>query len=144
MHGTKHFNVTDCRYLGGTISVKNCDLDLKRQKRRFYETINILLRKFVKCSPDVKCYLFETYRCNLYCAPFWYDSTKTAVQNLKTACNNSLRRLLSLLSASSMFVNLNIPSSGKLLRKYMYNLRNRFKTSDNVIIRRNYLSQFRL
>ena len=24
-------NVTDCRYLGITISVKNCDLDLKRQ-----------------------------------------------------------------------------------------------------------------
>ena len=26
-------NVTDCRYLGITISVKNCDLDLKRQMR---------------------------------------------------------------------------------------------------------------
>ena len=56
---------------------KNCDLDLKRQKRRFYANINMLLKKFVKCSPDVKCYLFETYCCNLYCAPFWYDSTKT-------------------------------------------------------------------
>ena len=32
-------NVTDCRYLGITISVKNCDLDLIRQKRRFYANI---------------------------------------------------------------------------------------------------------
>ena len=102
-------NVTGCRYLGITISVKNCDLDLKRQKRRFYANTNMLLRKFVKCSPDVKCYLFKTYCCNLYCAPFWYDSTKTAMKNLKVAYNNSLRRLLGLPShnsASSMFVNL--------------------------------------
>ena len=72
----------------------------------------MLLRKFVKCSPNVKCYLFKTYCCNLYCAPFWYDSTKTAMKNLKVAYN-SLRRLLGLpshYSASSMFVNLNIPS----------------------------------
>ena len=51
-------NITDCRYLGITISVKNCDLDLKRQKRRFYANANMLLRKFVKCLPDVKCYFF--------------------------------------------------------------------------------------
>ena len=40
-------NVTDCRYLGITISVKNCDLDLKRQKRRFYANTRELLRKYV-------------------------------------------------------------------------------------------------
>ena len=136
-------NVTDCRYLGITISVKNCDLDLKRQKRRFYANTNMLLRKFVKCSPDVRRYLFKTYCCNLYCAPFWYDSTKTAMKNLKVAYNNSLRRLLGLPShnsASSMFVNLNIPSFGEFLRKYVYNFRNRLETSDNVIIRGIYLS----
>ena len=57
--------------------------------------------------------------------------------------NNSLRRLLGLPShnsASSMFVNLNIPSFGELLRKYVYNFRNRLETSDNVIIRGIYLS----
>ena len=87
-------NVTDCRYLGITISVKNCNLDLKRQMRNCYANANMLLRKFVKCSPDVKCYLFKIYCCNLYCAPFWYDSTKADMKNLKVAYNNSLRRLL--------------------------------------------------
>ena len=131
------------RYLGITISVKNCDLDLKRQKRRFYANTNMLLRKFV----DVKCYLFKTYCCNLYCAPFWYDSTKTAMKNLKVAYNNNLRRLLGLPShnsASSMFVNLKIPSFGELLRKCVYNFRNRLETSDNVIIREIYLSHITL
>ena len=132
-------------YLGITISVKNCDLDLKRQKKIFY-TYNItLLRKFVKCSPGVKCYLFKTYCCNFYFAPFWYDSTKTAMKNLKIAYRNSLSRLLEMPShniASGMFVNLNILSFRELLRKYAYNFRNRLETSDNVIIRGIYLSHF--
>ena len=140
-------NVTDCRYLCITISVKNCDLDLKRQMRKCYANANMLLRKFVKCSPDVKCYLFKTYCCNLYCAPFWYDSTKAAMKNLKVAYNKSLRRLLGLPrhnSASGMFVNLNIPSFGELLRKYVHSFRNRLESSENSIIRGIYLSQFLL
>ena len=87
--------------------------------RKCYANANMLLRKFVKCSPDAKCYLFRTYCCNLYCAPFWYDSTKTALKNLKVAYNNSLRRLLGLPSrnsASGMFVNLNIYFLVELLR----------------------------
>ena len=69
------------------------------------------------------------------------------MKNLKVAYNNSLRRLLGLLShnnASGMFVNLNIPSFGELPRKYVYNFRNRLETSDNIIIRRIYLSHFPL
>ena len=107
----------------------------------------MLLRKFVKCSPDVKCYLFKTYCCSLYCAPFWYDSTKAAMKNLKLAYNNSLRRLLgfpSHNSANGMFVNLNILYFGVLLRKYVYSFRNRLETSDNIIIPGIYLSQFLL
>ena len=114
-------------------SVKNCDLDLKHQNNRLYANTNMLLRNFLKCSPDVKCYLLETYCCSLYYAPFWYDSTKTAMKNLKVAYNNSLRRLLGLPShnsASSMFVNLNIPSFEELLRKYMLYSRNRLETSE--------------
>ena len=69
--------------------------------RKCYANANMLLRKFVKCSPDVKCYLFKTYCCKLYCAPFWYDSTKAAMKNLKVAYNNSLHRLLGLPSHNS-------------------------------------------
>ena len=45
-------------------------------------------------------------------------------------------------SASGMFVNLNIPSFGELLRKYVYSFRNRLESSENSIIRGIYLSQF--
>ena len=64
--------------------------------RKCYASANILLRKFVKCSPVVNCYLFKTYCCNLYCVPFWNDYTKAAMKNLKITYNNSLCRLLGL------------------------------------------------
>ena len=58
--------------------------------KKCYANANMLLGKFVKCSPDVKCYLWKkiTYCYNLCCAPFWYDSTKAAMKNLKIAYNN--------------------------------------------------------
>ena len=100
--------VSQCRYLGITISEKNCDHDINRQMRKFYSNANILLIRFTKCSIDVKCYLFQMYCSNLYCSSFWFDSRKTAMKKTKIAYNNSLRRLLSLPkhnSASEMFVN---------------------------------------
>ena len=82
--------VSQCRYLGITISEKNCDHDINRQIRKFYSNTNILLRRFSKCSIDVKCYLFKMYCSNLYCSSFWFDSSKTAMKKIKIAYNNSL------------------------------------------------------
>ena len=77
--------VEQCRYLGTTISIKNSDLDLKRQMRKMYANANVLLRKFSKCSINVKCYLFKTYCSNLYCAPMWIDCTKTALKKIESS-----------------------------------------------------------
>ena len=60
--------VDQCKYLGIMICTKNCDIDLKRQMRKFYASINILSRKFAKCSPDVKCTLFKSFCSNMYCS----------------------------------------------------------------------------
>ena len=116
--------VEQYRYLGTTISIKNSDLDLKfkRQMRKMYANANLLLRKFSKCSGNVKCYLFKTYCSILYCAPMWFDCTKTALTKLKISYNNSLRRFMGLPwhnSASEMFVNINIKSFGELLRVFV-------------------------
>ena len=86
--------------------------------RKCYSNANILLRRFSKCSIDVKCYLLKMYCSNLYCSSSWFDSSKTAMKKIRIAYNNSLRRLLSLQkhnSASEMFVNLNILSLGESL-----------------------------
>ena len=64
-------NVSECKYLGTIICQKNCDLDIKKQMKKFYANINMLLRRFCKCSTSVKCYLFKTYCSNLYSVSLW-------------------------------------------------------------------------
>ena len=93
--------------------------------RKFYANINILSRKFSKCSPDVKCTLFKSFCSNMYCSTMWYNCTVTAMRRLGIAYNNSLRRLLGIRkhnSASGMFVQLNTESFGELLRRYIHAL----------------------
>ena len=129
--------VEQCRYLGITISVKNSDLDIKRQMRKMYANVNLLLRKFSKCSVGVKCFLFKTYCSSLYCAPMWFDCTKTALKRLKIAYNNSLRRFMFLPwrnSATEMFVNLGINSFDEMLRIYIFGFRSRVTTSYNQLL----------
>ena len=58
--------VDQCK--GIMISIQNCDIDIKRQMRKFYATIKILSREFSKCSPDVKCTLFKAFCSNMYCS----------------------------------------------------------------------------
>ena len=100
--------------------------------RKFYTNANMLIRKFFKCSVDVKCYLFKTYCSTMYCSAMWFDTTKSAMKNL-----NSLRRLYSFStynSASEMFAVLNIPSFGELLRKFAFSFMSRMCSSINVFM----------
>ena len=129
--------VDQCKYLGIMICTKNCDIDLTRQTRNLYANINIVSRKFAKCSPDVKCTLFKSLCSNMYCSTMWYNGTVTAMRKLRIAYNNSLRRLLGIPkynSASEMFVQLNIKSFGKVLKKYVFCFINRLTLSDNSIL----------
>ena len=129
--GMKIPMVTHCKYLGVIMFEHNSDNDLKRQMRKFYANANMLIRKFSKCSVNVKCYLFKTYCSTMYCSALWFNSTKTALTKLKIAYNTSLRRLLGLPkynSASEMFfVNLGIPSFGELLRKFVLVIKHEFQ-----------------
>ena len=130
-------NVNQSKYLGIVINETNCKPDLKRQMCKLYANINMLIRKFTKCSPDVKCFLFKSYCSNLYCSILWYDCSKTALKNLRIAYNNSLRKLLGIPkynSASEMFVCLNIPSFNELLRKHVYSYRSILLASHNCIL----------
>ena len=74
---------------------KNTDLDVKKQMRKFDASINTLVHKFGKCSPEVKCKLFDSYCTSLYCSQLWFQSSKT-VFHKRVSYNNSLRRLLHL------------------------------------------------
>ena len=96
----------------------------------------MLLRKFNKCSYDTKCMLFKSYCANLYCCQFWYSACKTTMNKLRIAYNDSLRRLWNspkYNSATEMFVCLNIPSFGELLRKSIFNFSTRLNCNNNSV-----------
>ena len=58
------------KYLGIKICTINCDIDLKRQLRKFYADIKILFMN-CKCSPDVK-YAFSIFFCYNNYVLFYY------------------------------------------------------------------------
>ena len=128
--------VEEAKYLGVYIHKNSTDCDVKRQMRKFYANINMLLRQFHYCSYDVKCHLFKTFCSNMYCCSFWFKSTKGQLNKLRVSYNNSLRRLLNLPtwnSASEMFVNLNIPSFGELMRKSIHSFVNRITECKKIL-----------
>ena len=106
------------------ICTKNCYIDLKKQMRKFYANNNVLSRKLAKCSPDVKCTLFKSFCSNMYCSTMWYKGTVTAMRKLRNAYND-------IITATEMFVLLNIKSLGGLLRKCVFCFINRLTLSDN-------------
>ena len=64
-------------------------------------------------------------------------TSKTAMNKLRIAYNNSLRRILNIpkrSSASEMFVCLNVPSFGEILRKNIYGFKQRLMKSNNKLI----------
>ena len=130
--------VREARYLGVVIQSSGTDKDVHRQMRKYYAGINTLIRRFYACSYDVNCYLFRSYISNMYCGPFWFNSTKYCLNKLRVSYNNSCRRLLGLPmrnSASGMFVQCNLLSFGELSRKSIYAFRGRIQSSDNTIIK---------
>ena len=62
----------------------------------------MLIKKLDNVSVNMKCYLFKMYCSTTYCSAKWYHTTKSAMKKLKVAYNNSLCRLLSLLTYNSV------------------------------------------
>ena len=48
--------VNQLKYLGIIISENSYAPDLKRQMCKLYANVNMIIRKFSRCSPDVKCF----------------------------------------------------------------------------------------
>ena len=48
--------VSQSKYLGIIFTENICAPNLKRQMCKLYANINMIIRKFSRCSPDVKCF----------------------------------------------------------------------------------------
>jgi hypothetical protein len=138
LNGKPLLYVESFRYLGCIISnTKSDDLDMERQRRALYVSVNRIKRKFWNCDYEVKKQLFLSYCGSLYCSHLWASSTKSSYSALRVAYNNSLRILFGydkFCSASRMFVYNGIPNFEALIRKYVYSFMGRLHSSNNSLI----------
>ena len=111
--------VSDHKYLGVHICDDfTDDMDLKRQMKQLYGKGNILIRKFGKCSDEVKVSLFQSYCNNMYCCALWNKYNVSSYKSLNVAHNNVFRHLLQVsgpCSISQLFVNYGIDHFSVLL-----------------------------
>jgi len=130
--------VTYQKYLGiyFTNNVSD-DRDISRELRPLYARGNTLLRKFGKCSLQVKIQLFKSYCSNMYCCPLWSNFSPPVYKKLKVAYNNVFRFLCNIKgkhSISQLFVNARVDPFNVLIRKSTTNLRNRIINSSNKVL----------
>ncbi len=126
------------RYLGHIINEDLCDDDdIQRQCCKLYAQANMLARRFHMCTDDVKVSLFRAYCTPLYTAHLWCNYTTAKLKKLQVAYNDAFRILLKLprwTSASTLFVNSNVPTFHAVLRNFMYKFMCRLLESKNSLI----------
>ena len=128
------------KYLGVYLCNDRSDVkDLSREMRAIYARGNILLRKFSKCSDEVKRCLFKTYLSDFYCNQLWCDHPVQILKKVKTAFNNVYRFLMGIpratrTSISKECVTYNLDSFDVIMRKSCRNLRERLFKSNNSLV----------
>ena len=78
----------------GIIIFKFITIAARRQVRAIYCRGNMIIRKFSKCSVNVKNQLFRSYVCCLYCCALWKDYSTSSFNMVRVAYNNVYRALI--------------------------------------------------
>ena len=130
--------VDQVKYLGVFIDESLTDHnDMIRHKKYLYAKGNLLIRHFKCCSENVKDRLFKAYCSNIYGGHLWTNYAKSSMSNLTTAFNNVYRHLYGIdrgVSMSGIYVEKSIDSFSIILRKAIFNFRQRLLKSCNKYI----------
>jgi len=87
--------VSEFRYLGHIISNQHKDdTDIAREIRCMYTRVNMLIRKFHKCSTEVKIRLFRAYCICLYGAALWTHFAAESVNKFKRCYHKCIKMFL--------------------------------------------------
>ncbi|KAJ8711765.1 hypothetical protein PYW08_008719 [Mythimna loreyi] len=131
--------VTSFKYLGHWVTATQTDNnDMERERRALSVRSNMLIRRFAKCSRDVKNTLFRAYCQSFYTCSLWVDYTQRAYSALRVQYNNAYRALLRLprhCSASGMFAEARIDDFYAIVRKRVASLMVRVRGSANSLLK---------
>lgn len=137
--GTPLKIVSHFKYLGHwvTETLKD-DMDIERERRALAVRSNMLIRRFARCSYDVKLTLFRAYCQAFYTCSLWINFTQKAMSALRVQYNNGFRMLLGLprfCSASGMFAEAHTDGFPAIIRKRVASLMRRVRGSSNSFLK---------
>lgn len=126
------------KYLGHLVaSDLKDDVDIERERRALSVRVNMITRRFARCSREVKITLFRAYCTSLYTSSLWACYTKRTYSALRVQFNNAFRILLGLpryCSASSMFAEAHVDCFYATIRKRCASLLHRVRSSPNRLM----------
>jgi len=135
----KVLNMVCCdKYLGVFISDNlRDDNDINRELRAIYARGNVLIKKFIMCTDDVKVKLFKSYCNSFYSSQLWCSFNVASIKKLQVAYNHVFRKLMKFdrdVSMSAKFVENNVNGFKAVWRKLIYGFRCRIFNSNNALI----------
>ena len=130
--------VKEFRYLGHIITDRLKDnVDILRELRKAYIRINILFRRFKRCSVAVKLRLFRCYYVCFYGAPLWKYYTQDSIKKLKSCYYKCMKIFFNYprsYSVTAMLLDLSLPSFDTVVFNSSYTFSQQWMNSSNRII----------
>lgn len=138
LNGTSLARVEEFKYLGHLITpdLKD-DADIERERRALSVRANMVVRRFARCSTEVKVTLFRAYCTSFYTCSLWSDYTQKSYSALRVQFNNAFRMLLGLrryCSASTMFAEARVDCFYTTMRRRATSLVRRVRRSANSML----------
>ena len=129
--------VDQFKYLGHIISSDLSDRhDMEKAKRAIYARGNILVRKFGRCTDEVKLNLFRSYITPIYGCHLWANYTVRQFNTVKVAYNCVFRKLFGIsrfMSVSMNMVSRRVPTLIEIIRKGTLGVMTRLRSSKNHV-----------
>ncbi|XP_046976555.1 uncharacterized protein LOC124542674 [Vanessa cardui] len=139
LYGTPLKRVEQFKYLGHVVCSDLTDnADMERERRALSVRANMLVRRFARCSIDVKVTLFRAYCTSFYTSNLWVDYTQKQFNALRVQYNNAFRLLMGLpryCSASGMFAEARVDCFYTTLRKRCTSLLRRIRASPSSTLK---------
>ena len=131
--------VSSFKYLGHILSASTADNDdIAHQMSLLYARANVLIRKFSKCSRNVKLCLFRTYCTNFYGAALWKQYNATALKRFKAAYVKCVKMFFGydrMYSVTAMFIELGLPVFSTILHNAKCNFVASISVHANSVVR---------
>ena len=119
--------VDNCKYLGHFLSSKDDDdVDILHQNRLLYARTNLHIRKFGRCSKEVKLCLFKAYCMNFYGESLWECYSTTVLKRFEASYVKCIKMFFGYdkyHSVTMMLLDLGLPTMTTILHNAKVRLR---------------------